>query len=136
MKLLRGTDGTITLDGLPIREWFKGYNIRPTQDRYRDGVREMCLLTSAAYAELGYDPDALYCRFEEIHPRNEGETPKFRRASDMLASVIGITPREARDLEAGWVNDSLELAVAEARGRPTELILLGADAWKQARGEP
>ena len=136
MQLVRKGDGVITLEGVPIKEWFEAAGVRPAQDRYRgflDGKCCMCLLTSLGYAALGHDADALYTAMNGKGGVSQGQP----RTSAILAAVIGIPHREARALEDGWTDDMLSRALLAARNEDAieRLWHLGHDAWVQATSE-
>jgi hypothetical protein len=122
----------VLLAGTPVKEWFEGRNISPTQDKFvghsGDGRWAMCLLAALAFEKLGRDSRALY---DAMNRRGTGAL--YRVTERVLADVIGVDRRDALFLESGWTGRRTNREVAEARGLPTVLWDLGHDAWEQAK---
>lgn len=122
--LRRDGPGVVTLEGVPIRQWYEAERVMPIKHTYHGndhGKLGLCLLATLAYARLGRDGVAL--------ERNlEGRSSTHTRELLVALARYDAYPEASYALEAGWYGSPLTRAAFDGMGLAAHWDL-GRDAW-------
>lgn len=132
--LQRNEAGAVTLEGVPIREWYERQRVVPIRETYtgtREGKRGLCLLGTLAFVKLGRDGDALDRRLDALGPPGPLDHA-HPQARGVLIDLIGIDLLPSRALESGWWSHPGHRDYFDGLGLAAEWDL-GRDAWLAVR---